>query len=81
MAQNDKAQQEALQVLHEIVAKELTARISSGEAKPADLQAAIKFLKDNEITVGQIKPGSPVDTLIKKMPFPEEELQESPYLN
>lgn len=69
---SDQAKADILQKLHEIVAKELTERVASGEAKPADLAAAIKFLKDNDITVGRVDPGSPISGLIKKMPFPEE---------
>lgn len=47
---NDKrAPEESLAELHGFVAQELKARIVSGEATPADINAAIKFLKDNNI--------------------------------
>ncbi len=35
--------------IHEETAKDLLRRVKSGEASPAELQAAIKFLKDNGI--------------------------------
>lgn len=76
---NTPASDEVLNQLHQIVARELADRIQSGEAKPADLAAAIKFLKDNDITVGKIEAGSPMADLIKQMPFPEEEATD--YLN
>ena len=40
---------ETLSTLHTAVAQELLDRIQSGEAKPADLAVAVKFLKDNNI--------------------------------
>lgn len=45
-----KATTEKLGTLHGIVAEELARRIGAGEASAADIGAAIKFLKDNEIT-------------------------------
>lgn len=44
-----KANQEILDQLHGIVAAEFIARIRSGEAKSADLAAAVKFLSDNGV--------------------------------
>ena len=41
---------EALNSLFDAVADELLTKIKSGEAKPADLAVAVKFLKDNNIT-------------------------------
>lgn len=38
-----------MEELHAAVAKELAARIRSGEATAADISNAIKFLKDNGI--------------------------------
>jgi hypothetical protein len=38
-----------LEQLHEIVGKELLARIETGEAKASDFAQAIKFLSDNGI--------------------------------
>lgn len=44
-----KASQELLDQLHGIVAQEFIERIRSGEAKSADLAAAVKFLADNGV--------------------------------
>jgi hypothetical protein len=44
-----KAAQDLLDQLHGIVAKEFIQRIASGEAKSADLAAAVKFLSDNGV--------------------------------
>lgn len=41
--------QNTMSLIHQLVAEELTKRIKSGEATTADLNAAIKFLKDNNI--------------------------------
>jgi hypothetical protein len=38
---------EKLNTLFDAVADELLTKIKSGEAKPADLAVAVKFLKDN----------------------------------
>lgn len=50
MAKNGSATSDALGSLHAVVAKELRARIESGEATAADISNAIKFLKDNGIS-------------------------------
>lgn len=68
--------------LHELVAKELTRRIESGEATAADLAQAIKLLKDNNITaiptsnngLGQL-----VGSLKDRLPFTE--VADVPLLN
>lgn len=44
-----RASEDLLASLHDKVAKELLERINAGEASTADLNAAIKFLKDNGI--------------------------------
>jgi len=43
------AKEETLGLLHEAVARDLLAKVESGEATAAELNAAIKFLKDNHI--------------------------------
>ena len=58
-----------LKLLHEEVAKELLSRIKNGDAKPADLAVAVKFLKDNEITALPVQ-DSPLKNLIDALPFP-----------
>ncbi len=64
-----KAQKDILETLHGAVAKELLDRIRSGEARPADMANAIKFLKDNGIEGLPIE-GSPLGNLVDSMPFP-----------
>jgi len=66
-----------LKQLHNEVAKELLLRIKSGEAKPADLAVAVKFLKDNEITALPLNE-NPLHQLMTNMPFPTQmELDEA----
>lgn len=50
MAKKGSATPDELGSLHAIIAKELKARIQSGEATAADISNAIKFLKDNGIS-------------------------------
>lgn len=69
MAASDKVK-EALAKLHDAVAEELLSRITSGEATPADLSVAVKFLKDNEITAA-IDKGAPIFNLAMALPFAE----------
>lgn len=45
-----RASEDVLGELHELIAKDLIAKIKSGEATSADINAAIKFLKDNDIS-------------------------------
>lgn len=64
-----KASLSELEELHAAVARELTERIRSGNAKPADIAAAIKFLKDNGIEAA-LADNSPMQQLIDTLPFP-----------
>ena len=57
-----------LEELHVGVATTLLERIQSGEASPAELSVAVKFLKDNGIDADQ-KEGSPLVNLAKVLPF------------
>jgi hypothetical protein len=59
-----------LDKLHSNVAQELLDRINTGEATAAEIGIAIKFLKDNNITV-DIEESEPVMNLIKALPFTE----------
>lgn len=61
---------DALAKLHDAVAEELLARIESGDATPADLSVAVKFLKDNDISAALDK-GTPVFNLAMALPFAE----------
>lgn len=63
---------ETLNMLHEAVTNELLTRIQSGEAKPADLSVAVKFLKDNGIEAIPTD-GSILQALINELPFDEDE--------
>tara|TARA_R100001082_G_C4220304_1_gene98904 strand:+ start:137 stop:355 length:219 start_codon:yes stop_codon:yes gene_type:complete len=59
-----------LDKLHSDIAQELLDRINSGEATAADIGIAVKFLKDNSITV-DIEDSEPVLNLAKSLPFTE----------
>ena len=63
---------EKLNSLFDAVADELLTKIKTGEAKPADLAVAVKFLKDNNISCLPVD-GNPLSELMKSMPFSEED--------
>ena len=63
---------EKLNTLFDAVADELLAKIQTGEAKPADLAVAVKFLKDNNISCLPVA-GNPLSELMNSMPFSEED--------
>ena len=63
---------EKLNTLFDAVTEELLMKIKSGEAKPADLAVAVKFLKDNNITCVPTD-GNPLEELMKSMPFTTED--------
>ena len=46
-----KASMELMEELHKITTKDLIEKISSGEATSADLNAAIKLMKDNGVSL------------------------------
>lgn len=60
--------QSLLDNIHETVAKELLDRLQMGTATTADISAAIKLLKDNNIT-SEVAESEPLRE-IKKFPFP-----------
>lgn len=62
------ASKDMLDSLHRAVCEDLMAKIKSGEAKAADLAAAIKFLKDNGIEAIPVE-GSPLGNLVDNLPF------------
>ena len=66
--------EKTLSTLHTAVAQELLDRVQSGDAKPADMSNAIKFLKDNNIDAIPVQ-GSPLDGLLEALPFNSESLQ------
>ena len=61
-----------LGTLFDAVADELITKIKTGEAKPADLAVAVKFLKDNNITCVPTDENS-LGELMKNMPFVTED--------
>jgi len=63
--------EKTLSTLHTAVAQELLDRVQSGDAKPADMSNAIKFLKDNNIDAMPVQ-GSPLDGLLNSLPFNSE---------
>ena len=63
---------EKLDTLFDAVADELLTKIKTGEAKPADLAVAVKFLKDNNITCLPVD-GNSLESLMKSMPFSNED--------
>ena len=63
---------DVLDKLHDCVAKELLARVQSGEATSAELSVATKFLKDNGASNDVITAESPMANLLKELPFQEE---------
>ena len=63
---------EKLNTLFDAVTEELLMKIKSGEAKPADLAVAVKFLKDNNITCVPTD-GNSLEELMKSMPFTTED--------
>ena len=62
---------EKLNTLFDAVADELLTKIKTGEAKPADLAVAVRFLKDNDITAIPINDNA-LQQLIESMPFPSD---------
>jgi|TARA_R110000772_G_scaffold32955_1_gene80397 hypothetical protein len=67
----DISLEQTLATLHTAVATELLDRVRSGEARPADISNAIKFLKDNHIDAMPVQ-GSPLDGLLNSLPFNSE---------
>lgn len=60
-----------LEELHDSVAEELLVRVQSGEATSAELSVAVKFLKDNGASHDVITVDSPLENLLKELPFEE----------
>lgn len=73
-----RATDDALGALHELVAKELTNRIKSGDASPADINAAIKFLQNNGIEA-VVTEDNPIGKLMASLPtFNDEDFDHRP---
>lgn len=66
-----RATEQTLSMLHELTAQALIEKIKSGEATSADLNAAIKFLKDNDISC-VVSQNDPMKELIDGLPVYDE---------
>lgn len=64
---NSRASEEILGQLHTVLAEDLLRRIQSGEATPAELNAAIKFLQNNGIEAVHAE-NSPLAALVASLP-------------
>lgn len=60
-----RAKDDMMGELHQALAKELLERVKRGDASPQDLNAAIKFLKDNGIQGEVDNPASPEGQLAR----------------
>lgn len=67
-----RATEDLLGKIHEALASELLSRIESGEATPAELNAAIKFLQNNNIDCIPTQ-DSTVFKLAEVVPFPNDD--------
>lgn len=73
-----KANEDLLNGLHDMVAQDLINRIKSGKASVQELNAAIKFLKDNDVTA-DIEYSRPIQALeheiasVHELPFVDSE--------
>lgn len=68
-----RATEEILGSLHDAVATDLLRRVQSGEATPAELNAAIKFLQNNGIEA-LATDDNPLGKLVSALPtFDDEE--------
>ena len=56
-----------LEILEDLIIKELRRRIDEGEASSSDLEVARKLLKDNNITDG--RKAAPIRELAREVPF------------
>ena len=68
-----KATEDQFNELHNLVTQEFLARVKSGEATTADLQAACDWLKTNDIS-GIALEGNPLAQLANIMPQVDPEL-------
>jgi hypothetical protein len=69
----NRASEDILGALHDAVAKDLLTRVLSGEANPAELNAAIKFLQNNGIEANITGDESPLAQLAAALPTFDDE--------
>ena len=67
-----RASEDTLGDLHDAVAQDLLRRVLSGEANPAELNAAIKFLQNNGIEA-QATETNPLGQLAASLPTFDDE--------
>lgn len=77
----NRASEEILGSLHDAVAKDLLTRVLSGEATPAELNAAIKFLQNNSIEANITGADDPLAQLAAALPTFDDEMSEDGYVN
>jgi carbamate kinase len=75
-----RATEELLGELHEAVASKLLEKVKSGEATPAEISAAIKFLQNNGIEAVIGKGETSLDKLAAALPTFDEDDHEG-YVN
>jgi len=63
-----------LDELQDCVARDLLAKVKSGEASASELSVATKFLKDNGAVNEVISTESPMANLLEALPFDEKEV-------
>lgn len=77
-----KADEELLNTLHQMVAKDLINRIKSGDATVQEISAAIKFLKDNDVVADvafnpELKELIGTSVPVPELPFDTEDTDET----
>lgn len=75
-----RASEAVLGALHEAVAQTLLDKVLSGEASPAEINAAIKFLQNNGIEA-VVTEESTLDKLVKALPTFDDEIGDDEYIN
>ena len=63
-----RASEEVLGELHDMVAQVLLSKLQSGEATPAEINAAIKFLQNNNIEAAMAQEDPALQKLIASLP-------------
>ena len=63
-----------LDELQDCVARDLLAKVKSGEATASELSVATKFLKDNGAVNEVISTESPIGNLLEALPFDQKEI-------
>lgn len=80
MTKKTRAPDEVLGALHAAIADDLLRRVQSGEATPAELNAAIKFLQNNNIEAN-IAESPELEKLAMALPKFIDDEDESEYVN